>query len=328
MSIPPIEDCKLCFIGGGNMAAAIVAGLLANGISSPDNITVSDPSDATRHKAETTLGVRTTASNLEAARDAHVLVLAVKPQVARAVCVDLASSWDHHVQQDDKPWPLVVSIVGGVTLTSLARWLALGDGRAPKVVRVMPNTPALLGEGASGAFAGAGVSADEKGLVAALLSGFSKVTEWVGSEELIDVVTGVSGTALRLPPYPHPHRRFSFSLSLSLFHLSFVFSTLSICCVRRLISCFVPMSFIPSLPLPKIWTPDCHAQMLIQRHNSHRIRTGLLFRNGRAHDLECYGHGIAPRAGRETCKADLSRRREDAGGIGMRLTCTATQERH
>lgn len=215
MSVPSIQDCKLCFIGGGNMGAAIVAGLLANGSSSPDNITVSDPSDATRHKAQTTLGVRTTASNLEAARGAHVLVLAVKPQVARAVCVDLAAAWaedDDHQQQEQqgRPWPLVVSIVGGVTLTSLTGWLTLGDGRVPKVVRVMPNTPALLGEGASGAFAGEGVSADEKGLVADLLNGFSKVTEWVEREELIDVVTGVSGTNCLASSSLRFHRQFSF----------------------------------------------------------------------------------------------------------------------
>lgn len=196
MSILKIQDCKLCFIGGGNMGAAIVAGLLAKGSSTPRNIVISDPSDTIRAKAQTKFGVRTTKSNLDAARDAHVLVLSVKPQVARAVCLDLASLWNQQLQ--DRPWPLVVSIVGGIPLGSLMAWLALEDGRAPKVVRVMPNTPALLGEGASGAFAGADVSADEKSLVASLLSGFSKVTEWVGSEEMIDVVTGVSGMALRL----------------------------------------------------------------------------------------------------------------------------------
>lgn len=266
MSVPSIQDCKLCFIGGGNMGAAIVAGLLANGSSSPDNITVSDPSEATRHKAQTTLGVRTTASNLEAARGAHVLVLAVKPQVARAVCVDLARAWaeddddQQQQQQEGRPWPLVVSIVGGVTLTSLAGWLTLDDGRVPKVVRVMPNTPALLGEGASGTFAGEGVSADEKGLVADLLSGFSKVTEWVEREELIDVVTGVSGTycpaSSSLPPT----------------------------CVCDIAS----VTFFTKIAARVVICANADPA-----RQSHRIRTGLLLCNGRAHHLQCHRHGIA-----------------------------------
>ncbi|PBP16557.1 NADP oxidoreductase coenzyme F420-dependent [Diplocarpon rosae] len=186
-----IQDSKLCFIGGGNMGAAIIGGLLAQGTSSKQNITVSEPFAATRQKVEDTLGVGTTTSNSDAARDADVLVLAVKPQVAKGVCEDLAASWT----SSNKPeLPLVVSICAGIPLDALSTWFTLGDGRAPKVVRVMPNTPALLGEGASGSFAGPGVTEDEKSLVTALLEGFGKVSEWVDREELIDVVTALSGS--------------------------------------------------------------------------------------------------------------------------------------
>jgi pyrroline-5-carboxylate reductase len=186
---PELRDRKLCFVGGGNMGAAIIAGLLAKDSVSRHNIVVAEPWDVNRKKVEEQLGVRTATSNTDAAQDADVLVLAVKPQVAKDVCRELAASWGGR-----QSLPLVVSIVGGITLGSLTAWFTTSDGRAPKVVRVMPNTPALVGEGASGAFAGEGISEEEKGLVAVLLAGFSKVTEWVDREELIDVVTGLSGT--------------------------------------------------------------------------------------------------------------------------------------
>ncbi|OIW23555.1 pyrroline-5-carboxylate reductase [Coniochaeta ligniaria NRRL 30616] len=188
--MPQIQDCKICFIGGGNMGAAIIGGLLAKGSASKANIVVAEPWDVNRAKVEAQLGVHTTTSNAEAAADADVLVLAVKPQVARDVCRELAASWGSDRQQ----LPLVVSIVAGITMTSLSAWFATADGRAPKVARVMPNTPALSGEGASGAFAGEGVTAEERELVDVLLGSFSKVTEWVDREELIDVVTGLSGS--------------------------------------------------------------------------------------------------------------------------------------
>jgi pyrroline-5-carboxylate reductase len=191
MATHQIQDCKLCFIGGGNMGAAIIGGLLAKGSTSQQNVFVSEPWEVNRKKVEESLGVRTTTSNIEAARDADLLVLAVKPQVAKGVCQELAASWGNLKGQQP---PLIVSIVGGITLDTLTQWFTAKNGLAPKIVRVMPNTPALLGEGASGSFAGAGVSENEKKLVTALLQGFSKVSEWVDKEELIDVVTGLSGT--------------------------------------------------------------------------------------------------------------------------------------
>lgn len=174
------------------MGAAIIGGLLAKGSSSKQNIIVSEPFEVTRKKVEDTLGVRTTTSNSEAAQDADILVLAVKPQVAKGVCEGLAASWDESKMQR---LPIVVSICAGIPLDALTQWFTVGGERAPKIVRVMPNTPALLGEGASGSFAGAGVSEDDKRLVTELLEGFSKVSEWVDKEELIDVVTALSGIA-------------------------------------------------------------------------------------------------------------------------------------
>ncbi|KAI2622420.1 pyrroline-5-carboxylate reductase [Hypoxylon sp. NC1633] len=183
-----LQKRKLCFIGGGNMAGAIIGGLVANGIDK-QHICVSEPWDVNRAKMQAT-GVRTTASNAEAAQDADLLVLAVKPQVARTVCQELAAAWVGR----SASLPLIVSIAAGITLRSLQEWFTVDGGRTPHIVRVMPNTPALLGEGASGLFAAGDVSQSEKDLAASLLRSVSKVAEWVDREELIDVVTGLSGS--------------------------------------------------------------------------------------------------------------------------------------
>lgn len=178
------------------MAAAIIAGLVKTSLASAKTqIHVSEPWDVNRAKVAA-LGVRTTTSNAEAARGADVIVLAVKPQVARPVLEELAAgAWPA-----DRPLPLLVSIAAGVTAGSLQRWATAADGHVPPVVRVMPNTPALLGEGASGLFAGEGVSEDQRALATALVGSVSKVAEWVEREELLDVVTGLSGTCKTAPP--------------------------------------------------------------------------------------------------------------------------------
>ncbi|KAI4862555.1 pyrroline-5-carboxylate reductase [Hypoxylon rubiginosum] len=182
-----LQRSKLCFIGGGNMAGAIIGGLVAKGIDK-QNVCVSEPWEVNRDKMAAT-GVRTTASNVEASQGADLLVLAVKPQVTKGVCRELAAAWAGRASA-----PLIVSIAAGITLQSLQEWFQLPDGRTPHIIRVMPNTPALLGEGASGLFAGDDVSQAEKDLAAALLGSVSKVAEWVDREELIDVVTGLSGS--------------------------------------------------------------------------------------------------------------------------------------
>jgi pyrroline-5-carboxylate reductase len=182
-----LQDSKVAFIGGGNMAAAIIGGLLAKDIAK-QNIFVSEPWEVNRNKMKD-MGVRTTTSNAEAAQDANIVILAVKPQVAKSVCQELAGAW-----ADRRSTPLVISIAAGIMLQSLQQWFKLGDGRTPHIVRVMPNTPALVGEGASGLFASEDVSKDEKDLATALLGSVSKATEWVDKESLLDVVTGLSGT--------------------------------------------------------------------------------------------------------------------------------------
>ncbi|BCS19664.1 pyrroline-5-carboxylate reductase family protein [Aspergillus puulaauensis] len=185
--MPSLQDSKLAFLGGGNMASAIIGGLLNQGINK-QNITVSEPWEVNRNKIAE-LGVNTTTSNVAAGGEADLIILAVKPQVAKTVCEELSEAWSKR-----STLPVVVSIAAGITLGSMQQWIRTADGRSAHLVRVMPNTPALVGEGASGLFASQDVTAEEKELVGALLQSVSKATEWVDKEELLDVVTGLSGS--------------------------------------------------------------------------------------------------------------------------------------
>lgn len=184
--MPSLQESKLAFIGGGNMASAIIGGLVSKGVNK-QNICVSEPWDVNREKMAA-LGVRTTTSNVEAGGDADLVIIAVKPQVTKGVCEELGAAWSPR-----ESLPVVASIAAGITLDSLTAWLKTSDGRTAHTVRVMPNTPALVSEGASGVYASEDVTPAEKELVNAMLGSVSKATEWVEREDLLDVVTGLSG---------------------------------------------------------------------------------------------------------------------------------------
>lgn len=184
--MPSLQESKLAFIGGGNMASAIIGGLVNKGINK-QNICVSEPWDVNREKIAA-FGVRTTTSNVEAGADADLVIIAVKPQVTKGVCEELGNAWSPRADL-----PVVLSIAAGITLDSMQGWLKTSDNRTPHTVRVMPNTPALVGEGASGVYASADVTPAEKELVNAVLGSVSQASEWVEREELLDVVTGLSG---------------------------------------------------------------------------------------------------------------------------------------
>ncbi|MGN6153731.1 MAG: pyrroline-5-carboxylate reductase [Lysobacteraceae bacterium] len=171
----------IAFIGGGNMARSLIGGLLARGTAA-DAIRVSEPVDALRDGLSRDFGVATTADNAEAAGPAGLWVLAVKPQVMRAVCEALAP-----LAQQSRP--LVVSIAAGITAAQLQRWL--GGGIA--VVRTMPNTPALLGAGVTGLFASTEVDANGRERAAGLLASAGK-TVWIDDEAKMDAVTATSGS--------------------------------------------------------------------------------------------------------------------------------------
>ncbi len=175
------SESTLAFIGGGNMARSLIGGLIARGTAAA-HIRVSEPVDALRDALARDFGVNVGADNVAAASGAGLWLLAVKPQVMRAVCEALAP-----LAQAERP--LVVSIAAGITAAQLQRWL--GGGVA--VVRAMPNTPALLGAGVTGLFGSAEVDANGRERAANLLVSAGK-TVWIDEETRMDAVTAVSGS--------------------------------------------------------------------------------------------------------------------------------------
>jgi pyrroline-5-carboxylate reductase len=179
-STPPILP-PVAFIGGGNMARALIGGMVRGGAAARD-IHVSEPYAPNREGLAAEFGVTVTEDNAAAASNAAVWVLATKPQVLRSVCEALAP-----LAQAQRP--MVVSIAAGISSAQLDRWL--GGGIA--VVRTMPNTPALLGAGVTGLYATSATSAAQKALADALLKPAGE-TVWIADETLMDAVTAASGS--------------------------------------------------------------------------------------------------------------------------------------
>ena len=167
---------RIAFIGGGNMAHALATRLAA---ATPHRLIVAEP-DAER-RARFQAPVAATADNVRAARNAEVVVIAVKPNVVATVLREIASALGNDA--------LVVSIAAGVPLAALQRWL--GGERA--LVRCMPNMPALVGAGVSGLVANAAASAAQRQAAEDIL-GAAGETAWFESDADLDVVTALSGS--------------------------------------------------------------------------------------------------------------------------------------
>jgi len=176
-----MSNLNIAFIGGGNMARSLVGGLVAADTPS-GTISVSEPQPELRNNLQEDFAIKAHADNISAATDARVIVLAVKPQVLQEVVVELGSLVAEHQ-------PLLVSIAAGVTSASIERWI----GSQPALVRVMPNTPALVGAGISALYANKNVNEDQRKLAQTIMSAVGK-TVWIEDESLMDVVTAVSGS--------------------------------------------------------------------------------------------------------------------------------------
>ncbi len=172
---------RIAFIGAGNMAGALIGGLLADGLP-PDKLIAADPNPAQRAALSEMRGIETTASNEEAVSGADTVVLAVKPQTLKDVAEALAAS----VQATR---PLIISIAAGIRCERVASWL----GGGLPVVRAMPNTPALVQSGATGMYANAAVSSEQKESAESLLRAVG-LTCWLEQESTIDAVTALSGS--------------------------------------------------------------------------------------------------------------------------------------
>jgi len=166
------------FVGAGKMASALARGFVTAGLTEASRITAFDPVRPAADAFAQACGGRIVASNAEVAQ-ADVIFLAVKPQQIKTVCSDLGGAVDGR---------LIVSIAAGVTLGVLAQCL----DRGARLVRVMPNTPSLIGRGASAYSLGPGATSDDGALVERLLGAVGRAYRL--DEKLLDAVTGLSGS--------------------------------------------------------------------------------------------------------------------------------------
>ncbi|MFV3387063.1 pyrroline-5-carboxylate reductase [Pseudomonas sp. NY15364] len=174
-----MSNPTIAFVGAGNMAASLIGGMRAQGVAA-SAIRASEPGSEQRTRLQQEHGIATFADNGEAIKGADLVVLAVKPQIMKTVCQDLAP----HLA----PNQVIISIAAGISCASLENWL----GQRP-VVRCMPNTPALLRQGVSGLFANARVSAAQKAQAEEVLSAVG-LALWLDEEAQLDAVTAVSGS--------------------------------------------------------------------------------------------------------------------------------------
>jgi pyrroline-5-carboxylate reductase len=172
---------RISFVGGGNVARSMIGGLVSLGVPAT-MIAVSEPDPTLRDALAEDFGVRIHADNADAVRDADLCVLAVKPQVLRAVCEALAPTLRENC-------PLIVSVAAGIPVARIEGWLAAQIG----IVRAMPNTPALLGASATALYANAQVS-DAQRMQATCLFEAVGVARWIADEGLMDTVTATSGS--------------------------------------------------------------------------------------------------------------------------------------
>ncbi len=176
------QNKSLAFIGGGNMARSLIGGLLQNGWPA-DTITISDPDpDQPARLYQLDPGLTVLSDNQQATRQADVIILAVKPQILQSVCRELSAALGDRR-------PLLISIAAGVRTEDIDRW----SGGGLPIVRCMPNTPALVQSGATGLFANAAASDEDKALAETLMRAVG-TTVWVANEQQLDAVTALSGS--------------------------------------------------------------------------------------------------------------------------------------
>jgi len=168
------------FIGAGNMAYAIITGLINNGIST-EKIKISDTNESILSLRKSEFNLEVFMDNVELATHCDVIILAVKPQVLSLVCHQLKGALNTST--------LIISIAAGVRTHDIDRWL--GGNKA--IVRTMPNTPALLNQGVTGLFANEFASETQKSLATDILKSIG-TSLWVEEETMLDAVTALSGS--------------------------------------------------------------------------------------------------------------------------------------
>lgn len=179
-----LKNKKIGFIGGGNMAEAVIKGMLSSSLVKGTHIFVSEPNPDRQTFLASEYKIKAVKDNLELAKKSDVLIVAVKPQIIREVLSDIAS------QVDAKK--LVVSVAAGVPVSQIEEALGPGKKKKLSVVRAMPNTPAVVQEGVTAITAGKGVSKLDLRISREIFQAVGRTVEV--PEDQIDAVTGLSGS--------------------------------------------------------------------------------------------------------------------------------------
>ncbi len=175
-----LTESTIAFIGGGTMAEAFIRGILARGLTSAARITAAEPLPARRGYLATDLGIQVTDDNAAAVRTADIVVLAVKPQAATAALTPLRGALPGDA--------LIISIMAGVRIAAIEALLG-----SPAIVRVMPNTPAQIGEGLSAWTRTSAVSDAQAEQARTILTALGEEIE-VAGEDYVDMATALSGS--------------------------------------------------------------------------------------------------------------------------------------
>jgi pyrroline-5-carboxylate reductase len=173
---------SIAFIGGGNMARSLIGALIRGGLAA-DSMAVAEPNPDLRTALARDFGVTTHTHARDAAEGAGLIVIAVKPQVLKSVCAELTDIVA-------KTLPMIISIAAGIRVGQLREWL----GSELPIVRAMPNTPALVGAGATGLIGNEAANTQAHRAQAEAILGAAGTTVWIEREELMDIVTALSGS--------------------------------------------------------------------------------------------------------------------------------------
>jgi pyrroline-5-carboxylate reductase len=180
-----LSNLKIVFIGGGNMASALIGGLIQKGAQA-SHIAVADPFEPTRKSLEANFQVSTSLNIQglsEKIQKADILVLAVKPQQFKEAAAELAMVFKECANK-----PLCLSVAAGIRTQDMARWL-----EHDRLIRAMPNTPALISQGMTGLYASPKATPDDRAHAESICLAVGKIT-WVSDEKQIDDITAVSGS--------------------------------------------------------------------------------------------------------------------------------------
>ena len=182
---------KISFIGCGNMASAIIHGLIANGLDT-ENILASNRGQEKLEAIKNSTGIQVTTDNIKAANFSDILILAIKPQILPKICQQLGS-----IDLSNK---LIISVVAGVTTDRISQLCHReipnkeSCNQALSIVRAMPNTPATISEAATGLYANSKTSAAQKTQATNIFDAIG-LSQWVDKESLIEVITGIAGSS-------------------------------------------------------------------------------------------------------------------------------------